>query len=539
MKYNIRDARKLIGRIAKQAASGTPFGSIDVTAVTTGSDGWNAKRVWPIIEAIGESYKGSDTGAIHGGTTDAIIMEVNTWLNSNCDIAGQLSDPHSHGMNEVDWTPLFIGGDSASDECEAAQLERVAEAIAPSVTAKKKAGSTSVMEQRLAKLRQAQQDVEDLAATELAMAEEIPVLRKEVKDLATAMGNAIAKVTVEATDQAKKIAKTSSVDVSSLKGLVGDAVVALAASGTATKDLKKAAKVASELPKLYSVDPTFVKPEWFDRFKCWINAGIHVAVGGSTGAGKTFPAKQACAALGLPCKTIAMNGGIDAETLVAIPHLKGGTSTYVDGFLTHAMRHGYALILDEADSLRQEEALVLNDASESRMITVPFTGEVVEAKDGFVIIYTSNSLGDELGVYNREGFDASLLNRCRMVLAKPLSVAQEVKILTSIKCPAGHAITSEQAKHLAQWAKIARTAHFGSQGQDAVLKTNPSTRVLVNTVAEWLGFNPETNKLMPPAKDDDAFKDDIRKALHFTFASCLDEDERTALKGLDLWVWDK
>ena len=42
-----------------------------------------------------------------------------------------------------------------------------------------------------------------------------------------------------------------------------------------------------------------------------------------------------------------------------------------------------------------------------------------------------------------------------------------------------------------------------------------------------------------PARDDDAFKDDIRKALHFTFASCLDEDERTALKGLDLWVWDK
>ena len=275
MKYNIRDARKLIGRIAKQAASGTPFGSINVTAVTTGSDGWNAKRVWPIIEAIGEAYKGSDVGDIGGTTTDAIIMEVNTWLDSNCQVANQLQNPSSHNMNGIDWSGLLKSSSESTVEYDKV-YDKVAEAIAPSIAKPK--GSTSVMEQRLATLRQAQQDVEDQASAEIAMAEEIPVLRKEVKDLATAMGQAIAKVTVEATDQAKKIAKTSSVDVSSLKGLVGDAVVALAATGTATKDLKKAAKVASELPKLYSIDPTFVKPEWFDRFKCWINAGIHVAL---------------------------------------------------------------------------------------------------------------------------------------------------------------------------------------------------------------------------------------------------------------------
>jgi hypothetical protein len=123
-------------------------------------------------------------------------------------------------------------------------------------------------------------------------------------------------------------------------------------------------------------------------------------------------------------------------------------------------------------------------------------------------------------------------------LAEPLSEEQEVRILTSIISPSGASISKKDATLLARWAKIARTAHFGMNGQEPILRTCPSTRVLVNTVGEWLGFNGDTGREFPAAKDDGYFQSDIRKALFYVFCSCLNEDEKSALKGLDLWVWE-
>ena len=514
MKYNVTHSRKLIGRIAKSADDDTPWGRLNVSSVTTGSDGWNRQRINPIMDAIANHY-GIES-------TDETIDKVSRWMDEETPVADQLSYP-----NPIDWEELFSQSPPVIVDFNEVMPwdEPIPQPPADSFKSK------------LERMRHEKVVIEREIKHESSALSEIPILRKEILDLAKNIGSELSEIKKQNDSNVNQTESNAVIDVSSIKGVVAQSIKDLYDS---TTDQEKAEllKKANELPNLYPIDSTFIAPDWFDRLKVWINAGVHVAIGGSTGAGKTFPAKQACASLGLPAKTIAMNGGIDAETLVAIPHLKDGTSSYVDGFLTHAMRHGYCLILDEADSLRQEEALVLNDAIESRMITVPFTGEVVKASEGFVVIFTSNSLGDELGLYNREGFDASLLNRCRMVLANPLSVEQEVAILTLIKSPSGQSISDTDARLLAQWAKIARTAHFGNQGQDPVLKTNPSTRVLVNTVAEWLGFNPETNKTMPAYKDDPAFKSDIRKALKYTFASCLNDDERTCLKSLDLWAWE-
>lgn len=310
--------------------------------------------------------------------------------------------------------------------------------------------------------------------------------------------------------------------------------------GLEPKEKAKVEKAAKEIPALDSPSPFYVKPAYADDVANFLMAGMHVAVGGSSGCGKTYPLKQICIAKAMPHKVIAANRNLDAETLISQPAIKGGTSYHQDGPLTHAMRHGYILIIDEGDSLEGGEALVFNDALESGRITIPATGEVVHAQPGFAAAFTSNSLGDELGIYNREGFDESLKQRCMAVIAKPLTVAQETRIALAMKNPAGEVVTKEQAEVLVKWLHAARPLHFGLNGNEPVIGTCPSTRTLALAIGHWLGFNPNTNATFPSLRDRLAKKDsnpDIRKALWYPFASRLNSEERNALKAANLWIW--
>tara|TARA_R110002094_G_scaffold28_1_gene88 strand:- start:136 stop:735 length:600 start_codon:yes stop_codon:yes gene_type:complete len=198
------------------------------------------------------------------------------------------------------------------------------------------------------------------------------------------------------------------------------------------------------------------------------------------------------------------------------------------------MRHGYFLLIDEGDDIQRGEGLVLNDAMESRMLTIPQTGEVVIAQPGFVVGFTSNAVGDELGLYNREGFDESLLQRCRKVIAKPLTRAQEKKILLAMASPSGETITADEADVLTKWAHATRPLHFGINGHDAALSQCPSTRILAGAVEDWLGFNRETGATHRGLKSRHS---DIRQALWYVYAATCNSEEIAALKACDLWIW--
>jgi hypothetical protein len=519
---NIRDARNLLGDLVKGAPSGHHLSQFPVAPIKQGAEGWNGGRVWPVFEAIrplaGQSSKEATVEFVRNLLAKSNATEVLA------------------SLSEVDWPGLLPSGGAApalspAPDLPAPELEGHRHPDEPPANdAGAPAGSSAAMRAMLdglVKGTEAAEKAEQAQATELAE------LRRDMKALAKEVGKEIGGIGKSVEVMVTKAAEEQggNVTVATVRGVVAEVMRDLAPSKAEVAEIAEGAR---ELPAIPEMRPDYVKPDWHDEVADFISGDLNGAIGGSSGAGKTYPLKMICADLGRPCKVIAANENLDAETLVSMPNVKGGDSYYTDGPLVHAMRHGYVLIMDEGDELRRGEALVINDAIESRKITIPQTGEVVHAKAGFCIWFTSNSLGDELGLFNREGFDESLLQRLLQLIAKPLSLKEEVSILTKLEAPDGTKLSRGEATDLAKWAHAARPLHFGINGNEPVLTSCPSTRVLVQAAEVWLGFNRETGQTFRPARKR---LTDIRQALWYPYAAARSTEEVAALKSCDLWVW--
>ncbi|MDB4792296.1 AAA family ATPase [bacterium] len=493
-KTNIVDARKLLGDLVKGAPSGHPLNGLSVAEIKQGKSGWNGSAVWPVFESIAPIL-----GAL---SREDAVEDVRARLDHGHTVPAVLDI-----LSEASWPSPLDGSPDAG----------IIPATTPATPAPPK-GSTAAMRAMLETF------TNHAVEAGQAEAQAIMDLQDDLAALAKKVGTELGAV--------KKAAATSGgggMDVAAVRGLVASLLK------EAKPEEKKAAKAKlAELPPVPDACGLYVKPSWHDDVAGFITADKHGVIGGSSGCGKTYPLKQICSELGRPCKLIAANENLDAETLVALPQIKGGTSSYSDGPLVHAMRHGYVLLIDEGDQLRQGEAIVLNDALESRRITIPQTGEVVEAKAGFCCWFTSNAIGDDLGIYNREGFDESMRQRLLAILASPLTVAQEVKVLCKLESPSGDKLATDEAELLVKWAHAARPLHFGIGGAEPVLEGLPSTRVLVSAVEIWLGFNRQTGAAFKPAK---AKGGDVRSALWYPFAATRSAEEVRALKAANLWVW--
>jgi hypothetical protein len=519
MSINIRDARNLLGELVKHAPEGHFLKSLDVSPIKQGADGWNAAKIWPFWQAVADL----------SGSGHSAIQEVETWREffSNGDMKTNVKYLIDQ-LKTLDWEGLLSGKVAAINppapetikEPKEMTKEITKETLTPTPT-----GSTSAMK---AMLQAAVASVEEAEKSSSTTQAEVEFLRQDLITLGQRFGKEIKDV---AALVANTPATGGNVSAASIKGAVAQAIKDLSPNDT---DMIAATKGARELPAIPQVSPYYVKPPWHDDVAGMMGAGMNGVIGGSSGAGKTFPLTQICADLGLPCKTISMTEDVTAETLVAQPKIAGGVSSFEDGALVHAMRHGYALIVDEGDSMRVGEALVYNYAIEYRTLTIPFTGEVVTAQNGFVVWFTSNSIGDETGAYNREGFDESLRQRLRCVIAHPMSLKEEIAILQKIVAPDGQSLTLDEATVLTKWAHAARPLHFGINGNDSVLRGLPSTRSLVMAAEGWLGFNSKTGETLTPLKSKHK---DVRKALWYPFSSSCNSDEKQALSAVNLWIW--
>ena len=505
---NIRDARNVLGDLVKGAPHQHPIAHLSVTEIKQGADGWNSARVYPFWDEI---------SARLGTDRDNAIIRVRGWLDEGMPVANILA-----ALSAVEWDKL-VASIAAAPWVEATPAAAAPAAVEAAPAAAIPTGSTSAMKAMLAALTST---VAEAEKTEATVAAEVAEIRRDLSNLAQRMGKELGALSAAA-----KQPSDAPISAATLRGAVAAVLRELSPEAA---EVSSATEGARELPDVPSADPFYVKPKWHDDVAAFISADKHGVVGGSSGAGKTFPLKQICSELGRPCKLISANENLDAETLVSLPQIRGGSSLYTDGALTHAMRHGYVLIVDEGDDIRRGEALVLNDALESRQITIPQTGEVVKAKQGFCVWFTSNSIGDEVGTYNREGFDESLRQRLLQVLAKPMTLSEEIAILTKVTAPCGDKLTADEAEVLVKWAHAARPLHFGINGNEPVLAGLPSTRVLVSAAEIWLGFNRQTGATFPAMK---RRKKDVRHSLWYAYAGALKTEEITALKSLDLWVW--
>lgn len=120
-----------------------------------------------------------------------------------------------------------------------------------------------------------------------------------------------------------------------------------------------------------------------------------VLLKGPTGAGKTRLAESISAVFGQPMQSINSSVDLDAEALLGFKTLvqRDGQSQieFIEGPVVTAMKKGHLLYIDEINMAKAETLPILHSALDHRrMMTNPFTGEVIEAHPDFGVIAAIN-----------------------------------------------------------------------------------------------------------------------------------------------------
>lgn len=120
-----------------------------------------------------------------------------------------------------------------------------------------------------------------------------------------------------------------------------------------------------------------------------------VLLKGPTGAGKTKLAETISASFNQPMQSINCSVDLDAEALLGFKTLvqRDGQSVieFVEGPVVTAMKKGHFLYIDEINMAKAETLPILHSALDHRrMMTNPFTGEVIEAHPDFGVIAAIN-----------------------------------------------------------------------------------------------------------------------------------------------------
>lgn len=120
-----------------------------------------------------------------------------------------------------------------------------------------------------------------------------------------------------------------------------------------------------------------------------------VLLKGPTGAGKTRLAESISAVFGQPMQSINSSVDLDAEALLGFKTLvqRDGQShiEFVEGPVVTAMKKGHLLYIDEINMAKAETLPILHSALDHRrMMTNPFTGEVIEAHPDFGVVAAIN-----------------------------------------------------------------------------------------------------------------------------------------------------
>lgn len=120
-----------------------------------------------------------------------------------------------------------------------------------------------------------------------------------------------------------------------------------------------------------------------------------VLLKGPTGAGKTKLAETVSHFFSQPVQSINCSVDLDAEALLGFKTIviKEGTNVieFVDGPVIESMKKGHILYIDEINMAKPETLPILHSVLDyRRMLTNPYTGEVIKAHPDFSVIAAIN-----------------------------------------------------------------------------------------------------------------------------------------------------
>jgi nitric oxide reductase NorQ protein len=116
-----------------------------------------------------------------------------------------------------------------------------------------------------------------------------------------------------------------------------------------------------------------------------------VMLKGPTGSGKTRFLQHMAYRLQLPLITVACHEDLTASDLVGRYLFVGNETTWVDGPLTLAVKHGAICYLDELVEARKDTTVVIHPLGDDRRILpIEKKGHLVEAHDDFMLVVSFN-----------------------------------------------------------------------------------------------------------------------------------------------------
>nr|WP_245948449.1 MoxR family ATPase [Falsibacillus pallidus] len=142
-----------------------------------------------------------------------------------------------------------------------------------------------------------------------------------------------------------------------------------------------------------------------------LSIGKNVLLKGPTGSGKTKLAETLSSFFLQPMHSINCSVDLDAEAMLGyktITHSEGkAVIDFVEGPVVKAMKSGQLLYIDEINMAKPETLPILNGVLDyRRMITNPFTGEVIKASESFGVIAAINE-----GYVGTVALNEALMNR--------------------------------------------------------------------------------------------------------------------------------
>lgn len=136
-------------------------------------------------------------------------------------------------------------------------------------------------------------------------------------------------------------------------------------------------------------------PDLWDDVLLSVVLQKNVLLKGPSGSGKTKLAESISSYFSQPMHSINCSVDLDAEALLGFKTLiqdNGQTVIdFVEGPVIQAMRYGHILYIDEINMAKPETLPILHSALDHRrMLTNPYTGEVLKAHKDFTVIAAVN-----------------------------------------------------------------------------------------------------------------------------------------------------